>query len=139
ELANQLMHPRANLDREYLARVYGKVDQATIDRLRSGIELDGQIARFKSILPVGGSSGPNLTFRVILTEGRNREVRRLWEAVGCSVSRLKRIRFGPVSLPGTWNPGSGGTCLRRRSGSCRPAPGRGSSPARAREPLINRA
>lgn len=105
ELANHLMHPRANLEREYLARVYGKVDQATVDRLRSGIELDGQTARFKSILRVGGSTGPNLTFRVVLTEGRNREVRRLWEAVGCSVNRLKRIRFGPVSLPRDLEPG----------------------------------
>lgn len=105
ELANRLMHPRANLDREYMARVFGAVDQAMLDRLRSGIELDGKPARFKSITPVGEPSGPNRTFRVVLTEGRNREVRRLWEAVGCSVNRLKRIRFGPVKLPRDLQPG----------------------------------
>lgn len=105
ELANRLMHPRANLEREYVVRVYGTVDQGTIDRLKTGVELDGQVARFRSIVPVGGKTGPNLTFRVVLTEGRNREVRRLWEAAGCSVSRLKRIRFGPVKLPRDLAPG----------------------------------
>lgn len=104
-LANRLMHPRAGLEREYVVRVYGRVDQDMIDRLKSGVELDGQPARFKSIVPVSGKTGPNLTFRVVLTEGRNREVRRLWEAVGCSVSRLKRIRFGPVRLPRDLAPG----------------------------------
>lgn len=105
ELANRLMHPRANLEREYVARVYGAVDQQMIDRLKSGIELDGRPARFTTIVPVGATSGPNRTFRVVLTEGRNREVRRLWEAVGCSVSRLKRIRYGPVKLPRDLEPG----------------------------------
>lgn len=104
ELANRLMHPRANIEREYLARVFGEVDQQMIDRLKSGIELDGRPARFNSVVPVG-KPGPNRTFRVILTEGRNREVRRLWEAVGCTVSRLKRIRFGPVKLPRDLKPG----------------------------------
>lgn len=104
-LANRLMHPRANLDREYVARVFGRVDQAMIDRLKAGIELDGRPARFKSVTPVGDDAGPNRTFRVVLTEGRNREVRRLWEAVGCSVNRLKRVRFGPVKLPRDLQPG----------------------------------
>lgn len=105
ELANRLMHPRANLEREYVVRVFGTVDQPMIDRLKAGIELDGQAAKFRSIIPVGEKSGPNQTFRVVLTEGRNREVRRLWEAVGCSVSRLKRIRYGPVKLPRDLGPG----------------------------------
>jgi 23S rRNA pseudouridine2605 synthase len=104
-LANHLMHPSANLEREYLARVYGAVDQQMIDRLKSGVDLDGQLARFKSVEPAGGTPGPNRTFRVVLTEGRNREVRRLWEAVGCTVNRLKRIRFGPVRLPRDLDPG----------------------------------
>lgn len=105
ELANRLMHPRTNLDREYLVRVYGAVDGQTIERLKAGIELDGRPARFKSIVPVGSKPGPNQSFRVVLSEGRNREVRRLWEAVGCSVSRLKRIRYGPVKLPRDLEPG----------------------------------
>ncbi|HSH43193.1 MAG TPA: pseudouridine synthase [Arenicellales bacterium] len=105
ELANRLMHPRANLDREYLVRVYGAVDGETIERLKAGIELDGRPARFKSVVPVGRKPGPNQSFRVVLSEGRNREVRRLWEAVGCSVSRLKRIRYGPVKLPRDLEPG----------------------------------
>lgn len=140
ELANRLMHPRANLEREYLVRVYGSVDQAMIDRLKAGIELDGRPARFKSIVPVGGESGPNRTFRVALTEGRNREVRRLWESVGCSVSRLKRIRFGPVRLPRDLGPGEWrdmpSAQVRRLTGvdSGRRAAGTDSAPRR-RHPL----
>lgn len=99
ELANLLMHPRANLEREYVARVHGEVDEGKLRQLKSGVELDGRPAVFTSIVTVGKTSGPNRSFRVVLTEGRNREVRRLWEAVGCPVSRLKRIRFGPVTLP----------------------------------------
>jgi len=104
-LANRLMHPRANLEREYLARVHGEVSAATLRRLKAGVPLDGQAAAFKSITRIGPNTGGNRTFRVVLTEGRNREVRRLWEAVGCSVSRLKRIRFGPVTLPRDLEPG----------------------------------
>lgn len=105
DLANRLMHPSANLEREYVVRVHGEIDQSVIDRLLAGVELDGRPAAFTSVEPVGGASGRNLTFRVTLTEGRNREVRRMWEVVGGSVNRLKRIRFGPVRLPRDLDPG----------------------------------
>ncbi|MGA8260794.1 MAG: pseudouridine synthase, partial [Arenicellales bacterium] len=105
ELANRLMHPRANLDREYIARVFGDVDEEKIRRLESGVPVDGRPASFKSIASVGKAASANRSYRVVLTEGRNREVRRLWEAVGCTVSRLKRIRFGSVKLPRDLKPG----------------------------------
>jgi 23S rRNA pseudouridine2605 synthase len=105
ELANLLMHPAANLDREYIARVYGDVDEEKIRRLESGVPVGGRPASFKSIVPLGKASSANRSYRVVLTEGRNREVRHLWEAVGCTVSRLKRVRFGPVALPRDLNPG----------------------------------
>ena len=124
DLANRLMHPGADLDREYLVRVFGDVSEKTLRELQSGVELDGRPAAFKSIRPVGQASGHpsglNRTFRVVLTEGRNREVRRLWEAAGCTVSRLKRIRFGPVALPKDLTPGQwremGGKEVARLSG-----------------------
>jgi 23S rRNA pseudouridine2605 synthase len=105
ELANRLMHPRANLEREYIVRVYGAVDVKTLEQLKQGVDLDGRPAAFASIAPVGKTAGSNPSFRVTLTEGRNREVRRLWEAAGCPVNRLKRIRFGPVTLPRDLKPG----------------------------------
>lgn len=105
ELANRLMHPSADLDREYIVRVFGEITSGMLADLQSGVELDGRPAAFKSVIRVGKASGSNQTFRVVLTEGRNREVRRLWEAAGCTVSRLKRIRFGPVTLPKDLEPG----------------------------------
>ena len=98
ELANQLMHPRFGVEREYAVRVLGAVDEAARERLCTGIEIDGQPCAFKS-LEDGGGEGANRWYRVVITEGRNREVRRLFEAVGHAVSRLIRVRYGSVVLP----------------------------------------
>ncbi len=97
ELANRLMHPGYGIEREYLVRINGEVDESILERLRRGVELEDGRAAFDAVEPRGGN-GRNRWFAVLLREGRNREVRRLWEAVGCTVSRLKRVRFGPVSL-----------------------------------------
>lgn len=97
ELANRLMHPSYRMDREYAVRVFGIVDEAMIERMREGVLLEDGLARFSDISEAGGS-GMNRWFHVTLLEGRSREVRRLWESQGVKVSRLKRVRFGPVML-----------------------------------------
>lgn len=98
ELANALMHPSANIDREYLCRVLGEVDDDMLARLSAGVVLDDGIAHFTDIT-AGGGEGANRWYYVCLMEGRNREVRRLWESQNLKVNRLKRVRFGPVFLP----------------------------------------
>ena len=98
ELANQLMHPRFGVEREYAVRSLGVLEPDAKTRLLEGVEIDGQRAAFKSI-DDGGGEGVNHWYRVVITEGRNREVRRLFEAVGHAVSRLIRIRYGSVVLP----------------------------------------
>ena len=98
ELANRLMHPSSQIDREYAVRVFGEVDDAMIERLMAGVLLEDGLAKFSDISPAGGS-GMNRWFHVTLLEGRNREVRRLWESQGVRVSRLKRVRYGPIFLP----------------------------------------
>ena len=98
ELANQLMHPRFGVEREYAVRVLGSLDDAARARLLEGVEVDGQPAAFRSVED-GGGEGANRWYRVVITEGRNREVRKLFDAVGLSVSRLIRIRYGSVVLP----------------------------------------
>jgi 23S rRNA pseudouridine2605 synthase len=98
ELANQLMHPRFGVEREYAVRVLGQLDDAARAKLLEGVEIEGQTAAFKSIED-GGGEGANHWYRVVIAEGRNREVRRLFDSVGLAVSRLIRIRYGTVVLP----------------------------------------
>lgn len=97
ELANRLMHPSREVEREYSVRVFGQVDDAMLARLKKGVQLEDGPANFKTIKPVGGT-GLNQWFDVTLMEGRNREVRRLWESQGIQVSRLIRIRYGNIKL-----------------------------------------
>ena len=97
-LANRLMHPRYGIDREYAVRVLGEIDEASLARLTEGIELEDGFAKFIRLQPAGGE-GVNHWYHVTLEEGRNREVRRMFEAVGVTVSRLMRVRYGPIVLP----------------------------------------
>ena len=98
ELANRLMHPSREVEREYAVRVFGQVDDEKIKQLSRGVQLEDGPAAFRSIKFQGGE-GLNQWYNVTLTEGRNREVRRLWEAVGVQVSRLIRVRYGDLNLP----------------------------------------
>ncbi|MFS2225664.1 23S rRNA pseudouridine(2605) synthase RluB [Pantoea sp. B65] len=98
ELANRLMHPSQEVEREYAVRVFGQIDEDKIRQLSRGVQLEDGPAAFKTIKFAGGE-GINQWYNVTLTEGRNREVRRLWEAVGVQVSRLIRVRYGDIHLP----------------------------------------
>ncbi|MFT7300164.1 MAG: 23S rRNA pseudouridine2605 synthase [Porticoccus sp.] len=98
ELANKLMHPSSSIDREYLVRIHGAVDDEMMKRLREGVLLEDGMAKFSDIVP-GERVGTNGWYTVALMEGRNREVRRLWESQNVEVNRLKRVRFGPIFMP----------------------------------------
>lgn len=97
-LANGLMHPSNEIEREYRVRVHGEVTNEKLTHLQQGVQLDDGIAKLK-ILETQESKGTNNWYRIMLKEGRNREVRRIWESQGLQVSRLIRIRFGTVVLP----------------------------------------
>ena len=106
DLANRLMQPATGLEREYLCRVFGEVSESALETLSRGVSLDGELIAFKRIQRQRGE-GRNTWYRVVVTEGRYREVRRLWESVQCRVSRLVRVRYGPILLarnlkPGEW-------------------------------------
>ena len=104
DLANKLMHPSAELEREYSVRVLGDLDDQAIQALVQGVDLDDGRAQFDSLV-ITRDEAANKSCRVVVTEGRNRIVRRLFEAIGCKVSRLLRLRYGPVVLPRDLKPG----------------------------------
>lgn len=129
DLANQVVHPSQEIEREYAVRVFGKVTEAMLHQLNTRVELEDGPARFDSIRDAGGE-GKNHWYHVTLTEGRTREVRRLWEAVDVKISRLIRIRFGPVSLPrslraGRWKElDSAAVAILRAAADLEPAEGK---------------
>lgn len=98
ELANRLMHPSSQMDREYAVRIRGEVTEEMIENLKKGVMLEDGMAQFSDIQAAPEGDGLNRWYHCVVMEGRNREVRRLWESQGLVVSRLKRVRFGPVFL-----------------------------------------
>jgi 23S rRNA pseudouridine2605 synthase len=107
-LAHRLMHPSSEIEREYLVRVRGTPGAAVLAQLRAGVMLEDGAARFELLEPLRGAAGEpggHSSYRVILREGRNREVRRLWQSVGVEVSRLMRVRYGTLELPRDLKPG----------------------------------
>ena len=104
ELANRLMHPSSELQREYVVRALGQLNDKQLAELRKGVELDDGMARFESI-ELSSGEGANKSYVVTVSEGRNRIVRRLFGKVGCRVNRLMRVRYGPISLPRDLRPG----------------------------------
>lgn len=104
DLAHQLMHPSANIEREYAVRTFGHVDGNILRKLQQGVQLEDGMARFERIIHTGGSD-LNTWYHVILTEGRNREVRRLWQTQDIKISRLIRVRFANIILPRDLKPG----------------------------------
>ena len=104
ELAHRLMHPKYEIEREYAVRILGEVSEEQLQQLRDGVVLDDGVAKFDRIYDSGGE-GANHWYHVVLKEGRNREVRRMWESIGLTVSRLIRIRFANVELGRTLKKG----------------------------------
>lgn len=100
DLANKLMHPSSNIEREYAVRILGEASEETLKKLTTGVQLDDGMARFEHIV-AGGGKGANHWYYVVVNEGRNRLVRRLWESQHHAVSRLKRVRYGKLILGST--------------------------------------
>lgn len=98
ELAHRLMHPQFQIDREYAARVFGEVSANTLTQLRAGVEVDGELFAFDDVVR-GNGRGANRWYYCVVRQGRNREIRRVWESQGVQVSRLIRSRFGNIMLP----------------------------------------
>jgi 23S rRNA pseudouridine2605 synthase len=98
ELANKLMHPSSEIEREYAVRVMGDVTPEIVQQMHEGVIIDSNLCRFTDVQYFAGE-GANTWYHVVLMEGRNREVRKLWESQGLKVSRLKRVRFGPIFIP----------------------------------------
>lgn len=105
ELANALMHPAAEVQRDYIVRVLGEFDDSQLAQLVAGVQDDGELLKFDQVVRHGRRRGHNNWYRVSLHTGRFREVRRAWSAIGGRVSRLKRVRFGPIVLPPDLEPG----------------------------------
>ena len=127
ELANKLMHPSGGIERHYAVRVMGHPSDQDIQAMKDGVELDDGPARFQEVSPMGAASN-NPWFQVMLAEGRNREVRRIWASRGFTVSRLKRIRFGPIDidrrvLRGKYRPLAPGEISALYAAACLPVPG----------------
>ena len=142
ELAHRLMHPSNEVEREYLVRLRGRPGPEVLRQLLSGVQLEDGPAHFDRISNAGpgeeGAGGRHSAFRVVLHEGRNREVRRLWSAVGFEVSRLLRIRYGSVELPRDLRPGGARSAdsdliggLERSIRATRAAPAAARAPGRA--------
>jgi 23S rRNA pseudouridine2605 synthase len=132
-LANKLMHPSAQVEREYAVRVLGQVTEEHLQLLKRGVRLEDGMAAFDEITVAGGE-GANRWYHVTLREGRNREVRRLWEAIGVTVSRLIRIRYGALTLPrelprGAWRDATEEEMSALASATGMPAPAK--KPARS--------
>ena len=104
ELAHRLTHPKYKIDREYAVRVFGTVNERMLLTIRKGVEVDGEVYSFNDVV-AGEGSGSNKWFYCVVQTGRNREVRKLWESQGVTVSRLMRVRFGNIMLPTDLRPG----------------------------------
>ncbi len=104
-LAHRLMHPSSNLRRGYQVRVFGDLSEETMNKLRDGVELEDGFAKFEKLVPIKKESGLNQWFYVEVSEGRNRLIRRLWEACDVQVSRLVRTRYGPITFSKNMPPG----------------------------------
>jgi len=140
ELANLLMHPSSEIEREYAVRILGEVDQGILKQLRSGVLLEDGPACFETIQAVGGQ-GANQWFHVVLKEGRKREVRRLWESQGLRVSRLIRVRYGDCRLRRGLRAGKWDELTREETNHLRASvgllPSGAQVPSGARAPVAN--
>ena len=105
QVANKLMHPSSMLDREYIVRIRGKVDSADLDKLKKGIRIDGYKMKFNDLVQ-GRVTKSHSWFAIVIQEGKNREIRKLWSTLGYEVSRLKRVRFANIFLSSTLKKGS---------------------------------